>query len=137
LFASNSLNNNAYKQGILSFDNNKRRFIALIFIQKYILDSISFKITINRILFPVKVELLKIKLKRICGVERITLVGQGRGAASVEFLVHSLMVRQTHFKRVILMSGSIFSPWARVENPSEVSLFLYPQRLVYFYTFRG
>ena len=28
--------------------------------------------------------------------------------------------RQSHFQRVILMSGSIFSGWARVDNPAEV-----------------
>ena len=30
---------------------------------------------------------------------------QGVGAASVEYLVHSPMIRQSHFQRVILMSG--------------------------------
>ena len=44
---------------------------------------------------------------------------QGVGAASVEYLVHSPMIRQSHFHRVILMSGSIFSSWSRVNNPAE------------------
>ena len=44
---------------------------------------------------------------------------QGVGAASVEYLVHSPMIRQSHFQRVILMSGSMFSSWARVDNPAE------------------
>ena len=44
---------------------------------------------------------------------------QGVGAASVEYLVHSPMIRQSHFHRVILMSGSIFSSWSRVNNPSD------------------
>ena len=30
--------------------------------------------------------------------------------------------RQSHFHRVILMSGSIFSGWARVDNPAEVNI---------------
>ena len=41
------------------------------------------------------------------------------GAASVEYLVHSPMIRQSHFQRVILMSGSMFSSWSRVDNPAE------------------
>ena len=44
---------------------------------------------------------------------------QGVGAASVEYLVHSPMIRQSHFHRVILMSGSIFSSWSRVNNPAD------------------
>ena len=44
---------------------------------------------------------------------------QGVGAASVEYLVHSPMIRQSHFQRVILMSGSMFSSWSRVHNPSD------------------
>ena len=47
------------------------------------------------------------------------LTPQGVGAASVEYLVHSPMIRQSHFHRVILMSGSIFSSWSRVNNPAE------------------
>ena len=43
-------------------------------------------------------------------------------AACVEYLVHSPMIRQSHFQRVILMSGSIFSGWARVDNPSEIAV---------------
>lgn len=53
---------------------------------------------------------------------RITVMGQGGGAASVEYLVHSPMIRQSHFQRVILMSGSIFSGWARVDNPAETGV---------------
>ena len=49
---------------------------------------------------------------------RITLMGQGVGAACVEYLVHSPMIRQSHFHGDILMSGSIFSGWARVYNPT-------------------
>ena len=44
---------------------------------------------------------------------------QGAGAVCVEYLVHSPMIRQSHFQRVILLSGSIFSGWARLENPAE------------------
>ena len=29
------------------------------------------------------------------------------------------MIRQSHFQRVILMSGSMFSSWSRVDNPAE------------------
>ena len=58
---------------------------------------------------------------------RITLMGQGVGAACVEYLVHSPMIRQSHFQRVILMSGSIFSGWARVDNPAEISVKLAKQ----------
>ena len=36
----------------------------------------------------------------------------------------ALPPRQSHFQRVILMSGSIFSGWARVDNPAEVSILL-------------
>jgi len=54
--------------------------------------------------------------------ERITVMGQGAGAASVEYLVHSPAIRQSHFQRVILMSGSIFSGWARVDNPAEAGV---------------
>ena len=32
------------------------------------------------------------------------------------------LCRQSHFQRVILMSGSIFSGWSRVDNPAEVSI---------------
>ena len=47
---------------------------------------------------------------------------QGVGAASVEYLVHSPMIRQAHFHRVILMSGSMFSSWARVHNPADTAV---------------
>ena len=33
--------------------------------------------------------------------------------------MHSPMIRQSHFHRVILMSGSMFSSWSRVHNPSD------------------
>ena len=63
-------------------------------------------------------------------------MGHGTGAICVEYLVHSPMIRQQHFHRVILMSGdqigikaklfkishlqgSIFSGHARVEHPSD------------------
>ena len=32
------------------------------------------------------------------------------------------LCRQSHFQRVILMSGSIFSGWSRVDNPAEVTI---------------
>ena len=56
--------------------------------------------------------------KNLALVRHLTVV-QGVGAASVEYLVHSPMIRQSHFHRVILMSGSIFSSWSRVNNPAD------------------
>ena len=40
----------------------------------------------------------------------------------MEYLVHSPMIRQSHFQRVILMSGSMFSTWARMDNPSDTAV---------------
>ena len=53
---------------------------------------------------------------------KITLMGHGVGAVCAEYLVHSPMIRQSHFQRVILMSGSIFSGWARVNNPAVMAV---------------
>ena len=59
--------------------------------------------------------------KHLALVRHLTVV-QGVGAASVEYLVHSPMIRQAHFHRVILMSGSMFSSWARVHNPADTAV---------------
>ena len=59
--------------------------------------------------------------KHLAPVRHLTVV-QGVGAASVEYLVHSPMIRQAHFHRVILMSGSMFSSWARVHNPADTAV---------------
>ncbi|XP_011501616.1 PREDICTED: neuroligin-4, X-linked-like isoform X2 [Ceratosolen solmsi marchali] len=47
----------------------------------------------------------------------VTLMGQGTGAACVNFLAISPTVMPGLFKRAILLSGSALSSWAVVDNP--------------------
>ncbi|XP_023246306.1 neuroligin-4, Y-linked-like [Copidosoma floridanum] len=52
----------------------------------------------------------------------VTLMGQGTGAACVNFLAISPTVMPGLFKRAILLSGSALSSWAVVEEPSSYAL---------------
>nr|CAD7407532.1 unnamed protein product [Timema cristinae] len=50
----------------------------------------------------------------------ITLMGHSAGAASV--IYHMISPRTSgYFQRAIVMSGSVLSPWSRVEDPSKSS----------------
>nr|CAD7201584.1 unnamed protein product [Timema douglasi] len=50
----------------------------------------------------------------------ITLMGHSAGAASV--IYHMISPRTSgYFQRAIVMSGSVLSPWSRVEDPSKCS----------------
>ncbi|XP_031785233.1 neuroligin-4, Y-linked isoform X3 [Nasonia vitripennis] len=52
----------------------------------------------------------------------VTLMGQGTGAACVNFLAISPTVMPGLFKRAILLSGSALSSWAVVEEPVSYAL---------------
>ncbi|XP_015588030.1 neuroligin-4, X-linked [Cephus cinctus] len=52
----------------------------------------------------------------------VTLMGQGTGAACVNFLAISPTVRSGLFKRAILLSGSALSSWAVVDDPGTYAL---------------
>ncbi|XP_058801795.1 neuroligin-4, X-linked isoform X2 [Phymastichus coffea] len=52
----------------------------------------------------------------------VTLMGQGTGAACVNFLAISPTVMPGLFKRAILLSGSALSSWATVEEPVSYAL---------------
>ncbi|XP_068213956.1 neuroligin-4, Y-linked-like [Palaemon carinicauda] len=49
---------------------------------------------------------------------QVTVMGHGRGAACLNYLVISPAATAGLFKRAILMSGSALSPWASVQDPS-------------------
>ncbi|XP_063224802.1 neuroligin-2-like [Bacillus rossius redtenbacheri] len=51
--------------------------------------------------------------------DNVTLMGHGAGAACVHFLISSPAVTPGLFHRAVLLSGSAFSSWALVHNPSE------------------
>uniref|UniRef100_A0ABD2XGP8 Carboxylesterase type B domain-containing protein n=1 Tax=Trichogramma kaykai TaxID=54128 RepID=A0ABD2XGP8_9HYME len=52
----------------------------------------------------------------------VTLMGQGTGAACVNFLAISPTVMSGLFKRAILLSGSALSSWAVVDEPASYAL---------------
>lgn len=52
----------------------------------------------------------------------VTLLGHGTGAACIHFLMASAAVVPGLFQRAVLMSGSAFSPWATVNNPTHYAL---------------
>lgn len=52
----------------------------------------------------------------------VTLLGHGTGAACIHFLMASGAVVPGLFQRAVLMSGSAFSPWATVDNPTHYAI---------------
>ncbi|XP_023324105.1 neuroligin-4, X-linked [Eurytemora carolleeae] len=54
--------------------------------------------------------------------DNVTVIGHGRGAASLHFLMTSdALPHGMLFRRVILMSGSALAPWARASSPTNTS----------------